>query len=499
MALYRQKWFCFATVLGIVVFFGLLWFRFYSQSVHPGRGLSNGRVPDVMPGETWKAIFIKDEKAGYAVSRVNRTGTGYTVEDTAALRFNAMGMIQTVDMATRSELNFDFSLDAFDFSIRSGLFDFKASGVVKGSVLRVFTVGTGFDEHPYDIRIKTRPYTAAGILLDLWANPSETGTRLSYSLFDPAALQFVPAFVHVRGLETVQVLGVPVQARAVDLSVGNLTQTVWMNPEGRVVLETGMLGMRLEAGTREQAMAGITQSPRHDLTRLAAVIPDKPIENQAALTGLVIGLSGIDLSAYDFETHRQTLDGSRLTITQEPLAPNFASPALPDPQAPQTRPDPARFLSPGPFIQSDHPEIIQLARSIVREAPDDLKKVRKLVTWVFEQIEKQPTPSIPDALSTLAVKKGDCNEHAVLLAALGRAAGIPTRIETGLTYLDGRFMYHAWNAFFIGHWVTGDAVFNQVPADVTHVGIMTSENEMGTALAGMIGNIQITIVETRQP
>jgi transglutaminase-like putative cysteine protease len=246
-------------------------------------------------------------------------------------------------------------------------------------------------------------------------------------------------------------------------------------------------------------MAGITQSPRHDLTRLAAVIPDKPIENQAALTGLVIGLSGIDLSAYDFETHRQTLDGSRLTITQEPLAPNFASPALPDPQAPQTRPDPARFLSPGPFIQSDHPEIIQLARSIVREAPDDLKKVRKLVTWVFEQIEKQPTPSIPDALSTLAVKKGDCNEHAVLLAALGRAAGIPTRIETGLTYLDGRFMYHAWNAFFIGHWVTGDAVFNQVPADVTHVGIMTSENEMGTALAGMIGNIQITIVETRQP
>lgn len=499
MALYRQKWFCFATVLGIVVFFGLLWFRFYSQSVHPGRGLSNGRVPDVMPGETWKAIFIKDEKAGYAVSRVNRTGTGYTVEDTAALRFNAMGMIQTVDMATRSELNFDFSLDAFDFSIRSGLFDFKASGVVKGSVLRVFTVGTGFDEHPYDIRIKTRPYTAAGILLDLWATPPETGTRLSYSLFDPAALQFVPAFVHVRGLETVQVLGAPVQARAVDLSVGNLTQTVWMNPEGRVVLETGMLGMRLEAGTREQAMAGITQSPRHDLTRLAAVIPDKPIENQAALTGLVIGLSGIDLSAYDFETHRQTLDGSRLTITQEPLARDFASPVLQDPQASQTRPDPARFLSSGPFIQSDHPKIIHLARSIVQDTSDDLKKVRKLVTWVFEQIDKQPAPSIPDALSTLAVKKGDCNEHAVLLAALGRAAGIPTRIETGLTYLDGRFMYHAWNAFFIGHWVTGDAVFNQVPADVTHVGVMTSENGTGAALAGMIGNIQITILETRQP
>lgn len=498
MALYRQKWFWFATVLGIVLFSGLLWFRFcgHPLSLHPGRDLPHDTVLEVVPHEIWKAIFIKDEKAGYAVSRVNQTGTGYAVEDTAAVRFNAMGMIQSIDMATRCHLNMDFSLDAFDFSIRSGLFDFKASGVVDGPVLTVLTSGTGFDEHQYDIRIKTRPYTAAGIFLDLSANRPETGTRLSYSLFDPVALQFVSATVHVRGFETVQVFGVPVQARAVDLSVNNMTQTFWMNPEGRVVLETGMLGMRLEAGTREQAMAGITRAPRHDLTRLAAVIPDRPIENQAALTGLVIDLSGIDLSAYDFDTHRQTLDGSRLTITKESLVPETAPQV---PQAPQTRPDPARFLSPGPFIQSDHPEIVQLARSIVRDASDDLKKIKNLVTWVFEQIDKQPAPSIPDALSTLAVKKGDCNEHAVLLAALGRAAGIPTRIETGLTYLDGRFMYHAWNAFFIGHWVTADAVFNQVPADVTHVGVMASENGTGIALAGMIGNIQITIVETRQP
>ena len=492
MALYRQKWFCFATVLGIILFSGLLWFRFYRHplSVHPGWGLPHDTVLEALPHETWKAIFIKDEKSGYAVSRVNRTGSGYTVEDTAAVRFNAMGMIQSINMVTRSELNMDFSLDAFDFSIRSGLFDFKASGVVDGSVLTVSTTGTGFSNHPYDIRIKTRPYTGAGIVLDLWANRPETGTRLSYSLFDPVALQFVSATVHIRGLETVQVFGAPVQARAVDLSVNNLTQTFWMTPEGRVVLETGMLGMRLEAGTREQAMVGITRTPHHDLTRLAAVIPDKPIENQTALTGLVIGLSGIDLSAYDFETHRQTLDGSQLTITKESLSPDTA---------PKARLDPARFLSPGPFIQSDHPKIIHLARSIVQNAPDDFQKVKNLVTWVFEQIDKQPSPSIPDALSTLAVKKGDCNEHAVLLAALGRAVSIPTRIETGLTYLDGRFMYHAWNAFFIGHWVTADAVFNQVPADVTHMGIAGPENGTGTALAGMIGNIKITIVEARYP
>ncbi len=78
-------------------------------------------------------------------------------------------------------------------------------------------------------------------------------------------------------------------------------------------------------------------------------------------------------------------------------------------------------------------------------------------------------------------------------------------VFSGLTYLDGRFMYHAWNVFSIGHWVTGDAVFNQVPADVTHVGIMTSENETRAALAGILlpdtGTVRIAGIDlnTRPP
>ena len=39
--------------------------------------------------------------------------------------------------------------------------------------------------------------------------------------------------------------------------------------------------------------------------------------------------------------------------------------------------------------------------------------------WVYNYLKKVPTPTVPDALSVLKTKQGDCNEHAVL-AGLSR-------------------------------------------------------------------------------
>jgi transglutaminase-like putative cysteine protease len=102
--------------------------------------------------------------------------------------------------------------------------------------------------------------------------------------------------------------------------------------------------------------------------------------------------------------------------------------------------------------------------------------------------------SLPDALSTLENRVGDCNEHAVLLAALARAAGIPCRVEAGLAYLKGRFYYHAWNLVYLGRWITVDAVFNQIPADVSHIRFVTGSPSRQLDLMGIIGNIKLRVL-----
>ena len=124
-----------------------------------------------------------------------------------------------------------------------------------------------------------------------------------------------------------------------------------------------------------------------------------------------------------------------------------------------------------------------------------LEKTEAIVDWVHIHIEKRPVLSVPDALTTLKHLKGDCNEHSVLFAALARAAGIPTSIEIGLVYLEGRFYYHAWNAVYIGKWISVDTLFRQIPADVTHLRFAGDAKHSPLDTIGLIGKMDIQILE----
>jgi transglutaminase-like putative cysteine protease len=117
------------------------------------------------------------------------------------------------------------------------------------------------------------------------------------------------------------------------------------------------------------------------------------------------------------------------------------------------------------------------------------------MSWIDSNIKKRPVISLPDAVSTLENGAGDCNEHAVLMAALARAAGIPAKIEAGLVYLNGRFYYHAWNLLYLGKWITVDSLFGQIPADVTHIRFSTGDQREQLDLMGIIGNIKIKVLE----
>lgn len=94
-------------------------------------------------------------------------------------------------------------------------------------------------------------------------------------------------------------------------------------------------------------------------------------------------------------------------------------------------------------------------------------------------------------------RTGDCNEHAVLTAALLRSAGVPAQIETGLVYLNGRFYYHAWNLAYVGQWITADAVFNQIPADVTHIRLVRGEGSQQLDLLGVMGKIKLEVISAK--
>ncbi len=135
------------------------------------------------------------------------------------------------------------------------------------------------------------------------------------------------------------------------------------------------------------------------------------------------------------------------------------------------------------------------SQEILEEEKNAVRAAEKLEKWVYRNLQKTPTVSIPSALDVLKTRRGDCNEHATLFAALSRAAGIPTKIVLGVVYVEGRFFYHAWDEVFVGKWVSVDPTFGQFPADASHIKLIEGDLSKSIEVMKLIGKINIKIEE----
>lgn len=89
------------------------------------------------------------------------------------------------------------------------------------------------------------------------------------------------------------------------------------------------------------------------------------------------------------------------------------------------------------------------------------------------------------ALETFRSRQGDCTEHATLLCAALRIAGIPARIEVGLVYAPdyGGWVGHAWNqAYAGGRWIHLDSAYPGIPRSC-YLGLgFSDDGQAGAAL-----------------
>jgi transglutaminase-like putative cysteine protease len=201
-------------------------------------------------------------------------------------------------------------------------------------------------------------------------------------------------------------------------------------------------------------------------------------------------LSGIDLQSFPLiNTGRQRLEQDLLEVRRESTS-QSSSIRLPVKDR-QLSP----FTQSTPFMQSDHPKIRALAREILGGETDGHVAVLRLKNWVYKEIGKEPTVSIPSALEVLRTRKGDCNEHTVLFNALARAAGIPAKTAVGVVYLRNAFYYHAWSEIWLGRWISLDSTFNQFPADATHIKFLEGEIDRQIDVLQLIGNLKISVVD----
>ena len=139
----------------------------------------------------------------------------------------------------------------------------------------------------------------------------------------------------------------------------------------------------------------------------------------------------------------------------------------------------AAYLKPSFTIQADHEKVVEKAIEVTRGCSTSVEKAVALFYFVRDSIKYNvymASVFIEDfrASRVLEWGKGYCVQKAVLLAALGRAAGIPCRLVFAkirnhqlppqLYEWCGTdiFPRHGYNQFFLeGRWVSSTASFDK--------------------------------------
>jgi len=437
-------------------------------------------------GEQWMGVYFKDQKVGYTREAISSDDGGLTFSEESLLRLTMMSAPQTVRTHVSGHAATTYALRDVQFDLSSGVGNFSASGVVDGAQLRL-TLRTGKETTEQTLPLSEPVFLPFTLRASLAGDTLRPGRQVVAMVFDPTTLKNERMYVTVEGQEALP-QGNGVRAWRLREEFHGLQTTAWIDASGAVLREEGPMGFTLLRETPDQAVRGGwgTDAAALDLVASAAVPVAQPIGDPRNRRALRLRVSGIALDGIPSDDE-QRREGAVVTIVRPDLA-SLQSYGLPDHDGHEDE------LAATAFLQSDHPRIRAQTRAILGDEHDAKRAAVLLNDWVYDHLRKVPTISIPNALQVLDMGEGDCNEHATLLAALGRAAGLPTRVAAGAVYLDGAFFYHAWCEVWLGRWVSIDPTFHQFPADATHIKFVTGGLDEQMAMLGIIGRLGIEVV-----
>ncbi len=379
-------------------------------------------------------------------------------------------------------------LENFQITLRSGETGIMVQGEHKGKQLTGEIV-TGNDTIPFSLPAGKNIFLTGGPALPLMETPVlEPGQSISVDVFDPITMSVQKAIITSQEKEILQIANETIETYRMAITLSGITSTVWVTSDQEIVQATIPLGLKLKKILPTE-IALSSDEEKGDLTRVTAIKPKgtKPFRGAKQMWVKIEGISEFNqppTSTYQV----RTAEGYFIKPPEQPKSIPLTERIL--------RTIPPNTLEGDALIPVEHPKIQSLANEIIGNEQDPWEKAKKIFDWVYNNIEKKITVNIPFALSVLETKQGDCNEHAVLFTALARAAGIPTRICTGLVWSEEleAFGYHAWVEVFIGEWTPIDPTLGQLIADATHIVLVYGNIEQWFRLTSYMNQLQLDIV-----
>ena len=452
--------------------------------------------------DVWELIELAGAPAGYGRMReyfIERDGeTLRQIESVLRMRMQRLG--QKVEAAIFVQATFHAKGNMLDFRTETDLGGqaMITTGSVKGQHLEMATEQGG--------RVTTQRIRWSSELHGFFYeqrllenNPMVPGEQRTFSTLVPIFNRVAKTTLRAGDWSSTDMLGdskklLPIQSET-KLSGQQFTTTLWMDRDGQILkTEEPTLGQTVTRTTKEKALAKQRAAP-----------PDLIAETVIPLKAESTALAGARAARYRVQTARATIKPpfpnsvcQVCTPTESRATWNLLVSAKEDqnllakdgqidlPQAADRKPN--RYID-----QSDA-AVRQLAEAVgAAQTETALAKAlsKKVYLWITR---KDFSTVLATATEVARTRTGDCTEHAVLLAALARARGLPARVVVGLVYVPslGGFAYHMWNQIWCdGAWRFFDATQTDGRCGAGHIKVADAALDDQSGLTVFLPVLQI--------
>ena len=484
-----------------------------STGERPKTGGPESQVPPQT--ELWYRQSVFGRHVGYEHQSIRTVaapeGTVWKITGENRITVNRSGTTIEMVMQYRSTETPSGALRSFELDMIQGPLQTRQKGRVEGRQL-LLEIETAGRREKTTVVIPGQCGGFLGIQAALWRRPMQPGEQRTLHLFLPGLNEVGETRLAAEDWEslttadgTFRLLRIRVATR-VGRSAAPLHSVLWTDDTGLVRRQRlEALDLISELTDKAKATADPTAMPDlvGDIRIPVDNIPqDKDLASaRKAVYRVSFPEAEIEIPSFaDFRQSARLLDDH--TVEVEVRACRLQDGESRPPACDET--PSAEDANPNAYIQSDAPEIRNMAEAAIREAQADSpqSQISALEAYVHRvMVNRNYRNAFATALDAARKLEGDCTEHAVLLAALARARGFPARIAMGLLYHEGAFYYHMWTEVWLEDcWAPLDATLGMGGVGVGHITLARSNLASPAAFADflplmqVIGRIGIEIV-----
>lgn len=451
------------------------------------------------PTDRWYEVYLGESKVGFAHSTMKLIDGEVRSESVFEMKIKRAGQVIEIRVAERTRETTEGKILGFSGETLMAGIPITKKGWVEGDEI-VVREKQFFRESTKRYPLDAKGKMTWGFLKFLRERGfAKEGLTHEASIYSSDFGMAKPTRAIVRTLGPRKIILEDVETTAYETEIemitnlGSMKTTNWLDKEGialRTKMKMGGLAIDIRQASEKRAKEEVPLQEDFLLNTVISLGSQIPQDTKRSVFRLKAKSGKLPDIAYQGKTQKVRRVDEQ-TIEVEVLAEDWKL-------IKQGKGHPlqvgAEFREPNILIDCEDQIVKNLARHGSRGSRNVFEIADKLCRFVSQYVSnKNFSVGFASASEVARKREGDCTEHGILLAALGRSVGIPSRVAMGIVYvkefqeMNNVLVFHMWTQFYLkGRWVNLDSALRKVRCSADRIILFVSSLKNDSLLESML-------------